>query len=81
MAYMDNIIIYSKSKKEHIWHILQVINALRAVGLHADIKKCEFSVIKTKFLGLIIGINGIEMDPEKVKAIQEWERPRNAHNI
>jgi hypothetical protein len=43
-------------------------------GLQADIKKSEFSVIRTKFLGYIISINGIAVDSDKVLVITSWER-------
>ena len=46
-----------------------MINTLRVVGLYINVKKYEFSITKTKFLGLIVGIDGIEIDPEKVKVI------------
>jgi hypothetical protein len=51
-----------------------MLKKLRSAGLQADIKKNEFSVIKTKFLKYIISINGIAMDPNKVSAIANWER-------
>jgi hypothetical protein len=51
-----------------------MLEKLRSAGLQADIKKSEFSVIKTKFLGYIISINGITVDPNKVLAIANWER-------
>jgi len=57
------------------------LQKLRDAGLQADIKKCEFFVQKTKFLGLIVGINGIEMDPAKVQTILEWQRPRHLKEL
>ena len=45
---------------------------LREAGLQADIRKCEFSVTKTKYLGFIVSTKGLEVDPEKIQAIIEW---------
>jgi len=74
-AYLDDILIYSKTREEHIEHVRKVLMQLRKAGLFAKISKCEFFVQKTKFLGLIIGRDGIQMDPEKVKTIKEWPIP------
>ena len=52
---------------------------LREAGLQLDIDKCEFEVKQTKYLGFVIDTEaGIQMDPDKVKAILEWEEPRTA---
>jgi hypothetical protein len=80
-VYMDDILIYSQNRAEHIQHVQSVLERLMAAGLQADIKKCEFFVTETKFLGLIVGIDGIKMDPEKVKAIVEWQEPRDVSGV
>ena len=46
-----------------------MLRRLIKAGLYIDIKKCEFFTIKTKYLGIIITLGGIEMDPKKVRAI------------
>jgi hypothetical protein len=74
-AYLDDILIYSKTRKEHENHLRQVLLALRDAGLYAQIKKCEFFVEETTFLGVIVGRNGIRMDLRKVETIQNWPKP------
>ncbi len=74
-AYIDDILIYSNSKKEYQSHVRKVLAALQKAGLQADIDKCEFYVTKIDYLGLIISTKGIRMDPKKVEAIQNWEIP------
>ena len=69
-AYIDNIMIYSQSVEEHQEHVKTILIALHTAGLQADIKKCEFGVTCTKFLGFIITTEGIKVDPEKIAAIQ-----------
>jgi hypothetical protein len=76
-AYMDDLLIYSTSRNEHTQHVQMVLQKLREAGLQADIAKCEFYVQETKFLGLIIGIYGMRMDPAKVQTILEWKAPRS----
>jgi hypothetical protein len=51
-----------------------MLEKLKSAGLQANIKKSEFSVIKTKFLGYIISTEGITVDPDKISAIMKWER-------
>ena len=69
--YIDNILIYSISKKEHKKHVHKILEAFRKAGLQADIDKCEFYIIEVNYLGLIITSNGICMDPHKVSAVQQ----------
>ena len=80
-AYLDDILIYSKTREEHVEHLRKVILQLRKVGLFAKISKCEFFVPETKFLGLIVGRDGFRMDPEKIKTIIEWKTPRNLTDV
>ena len=71
-AYIDDIIIYSRDKKQHRKHVGEVLKRLQGAGLQCDIDKCEFEFESTKYLGFIIEAGkGLRMDPEKVKAIQE----------
>jgi transposase InsO family protein len=80
-VYMDDILVYSQSRAEHVIHVQRVLDRLIEAGLQADIAKCEFFVTETKFLGLIVGIDGIRMDPAKIKAIVEWAAPTNIHEV
>ncbi len=69
ITYLDDILIYSKNKKEHIEYVNKVLTALEKAGLPVDILKCEFHMKETCYLGLIISIIGFKIDPEKVKVI------------
>ena len=80
-AYMDDILIYSEDPLEHEAHVAQVLERLKDAGLQVDIKKSEFAVKRTKFLGLIISTEGIEMDPEKTKAVRNWEVPTSLKGL
>ncbi|KAF6523243.1 hypothetical protein HZS61_011742, partial [Fusarium oxysporum f. sp. conglutinans] len=74
-AYLDDILIYSRTREEHIEHLKMVLQKLRAAGLFANPAKCEFLVKETKFLGLIVGQEGIRMDPAKVETVKDWKTP------
>ncbi|TQV90502.1 retrovirus polyprotein [Cordyceps javanica] len=80
-AYLDDILIYSNNLKEHKKHVKQVLQRLREFGLQADIAKCEFHVQEVKYLGLIVGTEGIRMDPAKVSAVVHWPTPKNVKDV
>ena len=80
-AYLDDILIYSTNELEHEAHVRQVIERLRAAGLQADIKKCEFSVKRTKYLGFIISTDGVQVDPDKVQVVTSWKQPRTVKAV
>ena len=72
-AYIDDILIYSNSKKEHQTHVRKILAALQKAGLQANIDKYEFHVTKISYFGLIISTKDIRIDPKKVEAVQNWE--------
>jgi len=77
--YLDDILIYSKTRKEHEKHIKEVLARLRSIGLNADIKKSSFFQKEIKYLGVIITQNGMKMDPEKIRAVRDWEKPKRGN--
>jgi hypothetical protein len=80
-VYLDDILIYLEDKLKHKEHIKKVLCQLQDTGLQVDLKKCEFSVTCTKYLGFIITTEGIEVDPEKVAVVVNWKAPQNIHRI
>ena len=72
IAYMNDILIYSNSKKKHTQHVYQILKRLKVVELQIDIEKCKFSIIKIKYLSLIIIIHEIKMNSEKINVIMNW---------
>jgi hypothetical protein len=72
-VYLDNVLVFSRTRAEHTRHVDEVICCLRAAGLQIDIGKSEFYTKKTKYLGLIISTDSMSMDPEKVQALQAWK--------
>jgi hypothetical protein len=70
-AYLDDILIYLEDPLEHKAHVKQVLDRLRKAGLQADIKKSEFRVTRTKYLGFIISTDGIKVDLAKVEVVKQ----------
>ena len=77
IAYLNNIIIYSNSKEEHFQYIKQVLQRLANEKMLVAIKKCKFYITKTKFYKFIIKLKKLSMDPKKIKAIVNWQKPSN----
>jgi predicted aspartyl protease len=82
-AYIDDVLVYTDgSRKDHMDKVRSVLQRLSEAGLGLDPKKCEFAVTTTKYLGFIIDAGqSVRMDPEKVRAIREWEAPTNVRGV
>ena len=68
-AYVDDILMYSNTREEHVAHVRKVLAKLQKAELFLNIDKCEFFVIEVKYLSLIITTEGIRMNPKKVTII------------
>ena len=78
---MDDILIYSKSMKEHKNLLKQVFDILRSHKIYAQVSKCEFFKTFVAFLDHMILDKGILVDPKKVKSISEWNVPRDKTEV
>ena len=81
VVYFDDILIYSRSREDHLHHLREVCDALRREKLYAHPKKCYFFTTEVSFLGFIVSALGVSADPEKVRAITSWPRPSTIHDI
>ncbi|XP_052478498.1 uncharacterized mitochondrial protein AtMg00860-like [Gossypium raimondii] len=62
-------------------HLRSVLEVLRKETLYANLKKCTFCSDKVIFLGFVVSSEGLEVDSEKIKAIQEWPRPTSISQV
>jgi hypothetical protein len=81
VVFIDDILIYSKSLKEHKDHLRRVLQRLREKRLYAKFSKCAFWLDKVIFRGHVVSKDDILVDPKKVQAVLNWERPINVHEI
>ena len=81
VVFIDDILVYSKTREEHEEHLRIVLHTLRDRQLYAKLSKCEFWLEKVSFLGHVISQGGIVVDPSKIKAVLEWERPKSVFEI
>jgi hypothetical protein len=76
VVYLDNILIYSKTKAKHLQHVRSVLALLRQHGLYAKLSKCSFIQEETKFLGHVISKDGIHTNAGLVRAVHKWPCPK-----
>ena len=69
VVYLDDILIFSKSKEEHLTHLELVLKKLREKELKINLDKCFFMKEELVFLGFFISKGNLKMDLEKVEAI------------
>ncbi|KAJ1584936.1 hypothetical protein NDA15_001081 [Ustilago hordei] len=81
VVYLDDFLIFSDTEEAHVKHVTEVLTRLRSNRLFAKLSKCEFHTKTVEFLGYIIKLMGIEMDPEKVHTVKEWPMPESIHDI
>ena len=77
LAYLDDIIVFGRSFPQHLERLDSVLARLGNATLKLKPSKCSFGTRSVSFLGHIISKRGISTDPEQLKRIQEWPRPRN----
>ena len=80
-AYLDDVLIYSNTREDHINHVNEIIRRLGDAGLQIDISRSGFFTKKTKYLGLIISTEGISMDLNKVRTILDWAEPTTVKEL
>ncbi|KAG1666838.1 hypothetical protein FOA52_009462 [Chlamydomonas sp. UWO 241] len=81
VVYQDDILVFSRTKEEHLKHLAEVLEILRRHKLYACLSKCEFGKLQTTFLGHNVSGQGIEMEPHKINAVVEWPAPQNVTHV
>ena len=81
IAYLNDILIYSKTKKKHIKHVTAVLEALEKADVRINGAKSVFHVQRVNFLGYVLTTDGVEMDPVKTAAIRDWPTPKNVTEV
>lgn len=81
IVYLDDILVFSKTKQEHVQHVREVLQRLREHKLYVHLDKCEWHVQRTEYLGYIVSPEGVSIDTNRLKTIQEWPLPRTVRDI
>ncbi|GJZ89685.1 reverse transcriptase [Tanacetum coccineum] len=81
LVFFDDILIYSKSSKDHVKHLSVVLVTTRQNKLFAKKSTCVFGTSHVEYLGHVISAKGVATDPSKIKAMQEWPVPTNVKKL
>nr|GEY80165.1 hypothetical protein [Tanacetum cinerariifolium] len=76
IVFIDDILIYSKTREKHVEHLRLVLELLKKDKLYAKFSKCEFWLREVQFLWHVTNGNKIHVDPSKIKAVKNWKAPR-----
>ncbi|GJS18718.1 putative reverse transcriptase domain-containing protein [Tanacetum coccineum] len=81
IVFIDDILIYSKDRKEHEEHLKAILELLKKEKLYAKFSKCKFWIPKVQFLGHVIDNRGIHVDPAKIESIKDWASSKTSTEI
>ncbi|GJZ49507.1 putative reverse transcriptase domain-containing protein [Tanacetum coccineum] len=81
IVFIDDILIYSKSEKEHEVHLKAILDLLKKDKLYAKFSKCEFWLQEVQFLGHVVNRDGIHVDPSKVESVKNWKTLESSTEI
>ena len=81
LVFLDDILVFSRTKEEHAKHVRDVLLRLRREKLYAKRSKCEFFRSEVEFLGHRIGANGLSVSQDKIAAVQDWPAPTSVTEV
>eukprot|EP00253_Pinus_taeda_P007136 PITA_07136 len=81
IVYVDDILIFSRTKGEHLQHVRRVLEKLQQNKLLINLKKCTFLQKELVYLRFVVAENELKMDPENIAAIINWPSPRSLFEV
>jgi hypothetical protein len=81
LVFFDDILIYSKTWTKHLKHLEQVLSLLEENQFYAKRSKCTFGKDEVEYLSHIISKEGVKVDPNKIKEITEWSKPKSISKL
>nr|GEV42787.1 putative reverse transcriptase domain-containing protein [Tanacetum cinerariifolium] len=81
IIFIDDILIYSKIKEEHVEHLKLILELLNKEELYAKFSKCDFWLPSVQFFSHVIDNEGIHIDPAKIESIKDWASPKTLTEI
>ena len=81
LVYIDDIIIFSRTFQEHLYHLGEVFECLRSAGLKVKPSKCQLLHKSVNYLGHVVTREGVETDPQKTENVANWPAPSNAKEL
>jgi hypothetical protein len=81
LAYVDDIVVKSVQRKDHISDLAETFANMRAANLKLNPEKCVFGIHKGKVLGCLVSTKGIEANPDKIRALVEIQEPVSVKDV
>ena len=81
VIYMDDILIFSKTKEELEQNTLRVLKKLKENDLFCNLEKCHFCIEEIEYLGMTVRENHIEMEKTKLAGIANWPTPTTVKQV
>ena len=81
LVYLDDMLVFSTTEKEHEHRLKLVFQKLRKHKLQAKLKKCEFGKPYVKYLGYVVVSGEVHMDQYRVVAVTNWEEPTDINGV
>jgi hypothetical protein len=81
IVYLDDILIFNKTKVEHLKHLAMVMQRLQQEKLLINMKKSSFMKMELIYLGFVISVDKLRMDLDKVEVIKNWPSPKNIFEV
>jgi hypothetical protein len=81
IVYLDDILIFSKTKVEHLKHLATMMKRLQQEKLLINMKKSSFMKTELIYLGFVISADKFKMDPDKVEVIKNWPSPKSIFEV
>ena len=81
LVYLDDIVVFAGSYKEHLERLGEVLDRLIQAGLKVKPSKCQLGRPEVAFLGHRISQDGVGTDPDKIEAVRNWGRPESTTDV
>ncbi|KAI8499504.1 hypothetical protein Bbelb_225550 [Branchiostoma belcheri] len=81
LAYLDDIIVFSRTFQDHLTTLEEVFRRCRAANLKLNAKKCQFARPRVRFLGHVVSKQGIQPDPANTEKVRHWPTPTSTAEV
>ena len=81
LAYVDDIVVISVARRDHISDLAETFANLRKANLSLNPEKCVFGVHRGKILGCLVSTKGIEANPDKIASLCNMEEPQSIKDV